>query len=69
MRNRIWMMWEKLLALLSDVRKRIDQFWQKEDELYWADPAAYCRRTDWFWTKVSMTLVFSLILIVCLEYA
>jgi hypothetical protein len=64
MKNQIWGVWQRLQALLSDARNRIDEFWKKEDELYFSDPVAYRRRTDWFWTKVSMVLAFCFVLIV-----
>lgn len=64
MKSRVALLWLKVRALASETRQRIDAFIQKEDELYWADPAAYRRRTDWFWARVAMVLGLAMILMV-----
>ena len=66
MRNRILAYLQMLVIFARNIRQRIDAFWRKEDELYWADPAAYRRRTDLFWTKVQLVYFISFFLIVWL---
>ncbi|NNM68366.1 MAG: hypothetical protein HKM00_00055 [Gallionella sp.] len=56
MKNRIAVLWLRVRVLASETRQRIDAFVKNEDELYWADPAAYRRRTDSFWAKVALVL-------------
>lgn len=56
MKHKLLMACQYLLNFLKGIRKRIDDFERKEEALYWADPKAYCRRTDWFWARVAIVL-------------
>lgn len=58
-----------LTEIVLTVRHRIDEFIRKEDALYYADPRAYCRRTDWFWARVAMVLSIVFFLFVLLAVA
>jgi len=66
MKIRIMTLWQRLMTMANTVRHRIDEFWRKEDELYWVDPPAYLKRTDKFWTKLSLVLIALLFLMVWL---
>ncbi len=62
MKNEILVLMQKSKELVSNVQHRIDEFWKKEDQLYWLDPVAYCRRTDWFWARISMVICLVMML-------